>query len=391
MITRQFTWLLVGGVAALLTCALSGCARSANGAPGDSPLHLHVVCMSAENETDCPATDRAEAFDGWVQDVLYRPESSFSVRLVGTRRNASTPLFSVCVPRSWGPGDSVLGKKHKFVADSRALATARELPPKFDSGTLQGCNTPERDFPGEHRVVLIAPALDPAVVHALSDPAAGAHDPLHTSVICDRSDSGFGVVCDADALRHAYDAWLASGAGSAAGSSWTVHLVAKTTEAPQRIFQVVVPGNLNPGARVAYLLAARYELRDALPAKDTHNASALATAIQAAIAELHERPGRYSLIVLSDLREVDPTYNFERKAPKVEEFEQYLEKSALRADLHDTPVFACGLHDQGGSQGAHNPKLGEQVRNLWEAIFRSQGAAQVELRTSCDQAVVAQS
>jgi len=391
MITRQFTWLLVGGVAALLASALSGCARSADGTPGDSPLHLHVVCLSAENDTACPATDRAEAFDGWVRDVLYRPESSFSVRLAGTRRNASTPVFSVCVPRSWGQGDSVLGKKHKFVADSRALATAPELPPQFASGTLQGCNTPEGDFPGEHRVVLIAPALDHAVVRALSDPAAGTHDPLHASVICDRSDSGFGAVCDADALRRAYDAWLASGAGNAAGSSWTVHLVAKTTEAPQRIFQVVVPGHLNPGARVAYLLAARYELGDALPAKDTHNASAVAAAIQAAIAELHEHPGRYTLTVLSDLREVDPAYNFERKAPKVEEFEQYLERSALRADLHDTPVFACGLHDQGGSQGTHNPKLGQQVRNLWEAIFRSQGASMVELRTTCDHAVTAQS
>jgi hypothetical protein len=57
---------------------LSGC-RDATSFPGETPMHLHVVCvLRVDPQTaTCKSPERVTLFNIWVQEAISRPQSMF--------------------------------------------------------------------------------------------------------------------------------------------------------------------------------------------------------------------------------------------------------------------------------------------------------------------------
>jgi hypothetical protein len=77
----------------------------ATSAAGDDPVHHHVFCLaSADGQSvTCDVPERLAAFNAWVKEALYRPQSTFSIWAVGPDRSSSRPFFTACIPDKWSP------------------------------------------------------------------------------------------------------------------------------------------------------------------------------------------------------------------------------------------------------------------------------------------------
>ena len=337
-----------------------------------TPVHTSVVCGER-------AANRAEAvaaFDAWISDhqALYRAGSTFSVWLAGNTRTAYSCRSVVRIPTSWGA--NVLGTKARFVQTARGL-----IEDGFISGTTarwpEDAAPPGVSDPGTHRVYLLS--KDGMVPLEAWRPIAGpAAEALHTAVICDRSSSARDHYSSGD-LASAFDAWIVEG-HAVSGATFTVYQMGRSYDTTVKVYEATVPPFF-AGQKAAFLLGARKELEQVLPHKTGENASAVAEAIALAARELREKPGRYQLLLFSDLRQYTPgVLNFEEIIPTAEEFIPWLKTEGLLADLKNIPVTVCGVHNQSGpGTASFNAKRAAQLRKTWEATFHSMGVAGVRI------------
>ena len=139
------------------------------------------------------------------------------------------------------------------------------------------------------------------------------------------------------------------------------------------------------GERVAFLVGARAQLGQLVTESVEKNASAIIEAINAAVTKLRERRGRYQLVVLSDMRQFTPEWDFEATVPQTPIFMTWLKKTHLLTDLRDIPVLVCGLHTRrSAGRGPFTASRAAQLQALWEQIFRGMGAPQLTIFTSCE-------
>jgi hypothetical protein len=371
---------------ALRVCALpvlalvSACGGRADG-DTDAPLHAAVICIAGtgELESACSAGERVVAFDAWVAEAIHHPGSTFTVWTVAGSRTSIRSHTVACVPSSWGGG--VMRAKAAFIAAARQRAGGtlvsgdRASPP---------CAMSVSTAPGVHSVRMIGGGSGAPQWLADTMTGRGSSAPLHAAVLCDRSDSGRGATCTRTALVATYDAWVRDG-GAAAEATFTVYLVGTSRDTARRMWAFTTPHS-SPGERMAVLLGAGAELEGLLSLPAESNASAIAEALDVASSELADRPGRRQLIVLSDLRQFTRgVWNFERRIPSAADFIRWLDRSQLVADLHDTPVIVCGLHNERApSSGPFDARLAAAVREIWEAAFRRMGVPTLELYARCD-------
>lgn len=217
-------------------------------------------------------------------------------------------------------------------------------------------------------------------------PTAQAPVPRHLAVVCDASDSGAGVTCTPAALSRAVRAWSLD-AVSRPGSRMVIVQTGRARDDAAVIAHAEVPPSWGPGARARKAAWTR-ALLAALPAElAARPGSAVLEAIHVALGAI-PRDGERSLRVLSDLREVsaDGGWNFERRVPRADRFRAWISRVGLTLDLRDATVDVCGMHHQRAARG---PRFGaraeQEIRAMWEGIFRDAGSRAVRIEARCDE------
>ena len=191
------------------------------------------------------------------------------------------------------------------------------------------------------------------------------------------------AACHATALLRAFDFWVAEGLARP-GSSLSVDVVGPSRETMRTVFDLSVPDR-SVGERIAFMLGARAQLAQLKSESFEKNGSAIVEAIHAAVSKLRERSGRYSLVVLSDLRQFTPEWDFEQTVPQAPTFLTWLKKTHLLSDLRDINVRGCGMHNRRTpGRGSYTATRAAQLQEIWERTFRAMGAPQVKLFSSCD-------
>ncbi len=360
------------GLALTLALAVAGCRER----PPSDPIHLHLICAPGSQGAGeaCEPAVRQGQFDAWFDDSLRRPGSSFTLWIVGRGRDAYRPAFTACIPDSWG--GNVLAAKQRFVGHGR-----QSLSAPGDSQSQAGCRPPDADAPGGHRVRVLGAAQ--GLAESLATPAAPSPVPVHLGVVCDRSDSGLELSCDAAQLAAAFDRWLGDG-GLWPESSFTVHQVGRSRDTTRRIFSLRVSRRAR-AQRTASLLGARGELPELFATGHTGASSAVAEALSVAAEELYQLPGRRRLLILSDFRQYSPgRWNFETGVPPASDFIRWLEREKLLVDLAGTEVVACGMHHRRAPGAAeYKAHLARATRDLWSDVLEAMGAAAAGPLTRC--------
>jgi hypothetical protein len=347
----------------------------------DDPLHQHVICLaSADGQSvTCDESERLAAFKAWVNEALYRPQSTFSMWAVGSDHSSSRPFFTACIPEKWS-SSSVWQAKASFLERARQGVRGN----RTEQAVPANCLSPEPKAPGHHQLVVLSPStsLHPDVWQRV--PSAPVAPPLHLSVVCDLSASTLEAACNTTALLRAIDFWIAQGLVRP-GSTLSVAVVGPSRDTLRTVYHLAVP-ELSVGGRVAFILGARTELAELLKSESfDKNASAIIEAIHAAVSTLRERQGLYFLIVLSDLRQLTPEWDFDHAIPQTPTFLTWLKKTHLLADLRDVPVLICGIHPhRAPGRGLHTAARAAQLHDLWQAVFQATGAPEVKLFSSCD-------
>jgi hypothetical protein len=358
---------------------VSGCGRDATGSADESPQHHHVVCVStADSQTEtCEVPERLALFNIWVKEAISLPHSTFSIWTVDSARQQYRHVFSACVPKTWPA--SVWKAKSDYIMRAQ----------QHISGTQQGlavtqqCRPPEPQSPGNHQLTVspAAASLDADLLEKLA--SASVAPLLHLSVVCDFSSSTMDAACHETALLRAFDFWVAEGLARP-GSSLSVDVVGQSRETMWTVFDLSVPER-SVGERIAYMLWARAQLAQLKSESFEKNGSAIVEAIHAAVSKLRERSGWYSLVVLSDLRQLTPEWDFEHTVPKAPTFLTWLKNTHLLSDLRDINVRVCGMHNRRTpGSGSYTATRAAQLQEIWERTFRAMGATQVNLFSSCD-------
>jgi len=206
--------------------------------------------------------------------------------------------------------------------------------------------------------------------------------PLHWSLVVDGSDSGLGLVANRQTIQQFFQGW-ARQALHRPTSSFAVLLVGQSRDTARQVIHLSVPAAWGSGvsqAKKKFVLQGLEKLSQL----ELTGGSAIAEAIQVATLGLRERPGIWSLVVLSDLRQVTPgQWNFERAVPSPEAFIRWMKQEYLLADLQDISVEVIGLHSQRGPNAPEFTATQErQLRILWDVAFQQMGTTQVTLRAA---------
>jgi hypothetical protein len=210
--------------------SLGDSASAASSTYHDDALHMHVICLaSADGDTvTCENSERLSAFDAWVGQTLYRPHSTFTVWAAGPNRQHFRPYFTACIPPTWGPG--VMEAKARFIKWAREGINGYQLGPLSKSALPQSCAPPGLLTPGVHQLHVsdTASPTNPEVWRTITSRTV-VEAPLHTAVICDRSDSTVGMACTTVGLMSAFDAWIAD-SFALKGASLSIYVVGSSRD-----------------------------------------------------------------------------------------------------------------------------------------------------------------
>jgi hypothetical protein len=371
------SWISLLLLVLVFSFGATGCGSAAD-SKGADPLNIHLFCLASDDgeRVTCEGPERLAHFTPWVNDALFRPNSTFTIWAVGPTRQRSRLFFAACVPPHWRP--PVWKAKAAFMAGARQGVSGSQP----GLSVPESCRPPGPQAPGRNRLAVSASAspLQADVWQAVSSGPAPA--PLHSAIVCDRSDSTLGAACTPGALLLVFDHWVKEGLLSPA-SSLSVEMAGPLKDALRPVFSLTVPPDLPVGERIAYALGARIELAQLFAGSVEKYASTIAEAVSTTVSRLRERRGRYQLVLLSDLLQISPgTWNFEQALPLPNDFLSWLRKTNLAPDLRDIPVLVCGLHT--GHFGTNSQTYTTRLRDLWQRTFQSLGAPDVKIVSSCE-------
>ena len=207
--------------------------------------------------------------------------------------------------------------------------------------------------------------------------------PIHLVVVYDGSDSGLGLVANAEAVAQAFNGWVRD-AIHLPGASFSLLLVGKTRDTAREAVRVMVPQTWGAGvsqAKKRFIV----QVREAIATADlSGGGSAIAEAIQIAALRLRERQGVWHMLILSDMRQVTPRqWNFERSVPQPEAFILWLKQARLLADLPGISVRVAGMHARRGPKAPEFTAEQEaRLHQVWREALKGMGATEIELRSA---------
>jgi hypothetical protein len=329
----------------------------------------------------CDPRERLAQFNAFAKEAIHRPHSTFTVWQIGPDRPAARPFFSACVPDRWG--------SHVMKAKTDFIQKAREGAAGSRSGLSEpaGCHPPGTTSPGSTKLVILdASPLKPDVWEAVS--SASGQVQVHSSIVCDRSESTQLASCTPSLLLRFFDRWIAEGL-LVPGASLSVEMVGPLKDALRPIFEVSVP-SLPDGERISFVLAARVELARLFNGSREQYASTIAEAISTAVRRLREHRGIYGLTILSDMQQITAGpggLNFEKSLPTPQAFQAWLKQKGLAADLRNIPVVVCGIPT--GHFGQNSASYAARLQELWQRAFQAMGVPNLKWFSNCETAFAA--
>ncbi|MDA8088368.1 MAG: hypothetical protein M0Z75_16930 [Nitrospiraceae bacterium] len=206
--------------------------------------------------------------------------------------------------------------------------------------------------------------------------AHAAENRVNMTVICDKSSSSDEISCTNKRLNEAGKLWMGK-ADDAGGGEFQVVVVGDSFDTAKVIFSKKFPMYF-PGPVIANRRAWETEFiqsLDAIKLPQLNDSSAIAEAIFRS-SLLIPNDGKTYIVVLSDLREVNPQYNFEKHIPTPTEFIHWLDANDIRPRFSSSvQLIACGCHpyDPNADTSPMTPKNYVQLIELWQAVFRHWG------------------
>ena len=356
---------------------LTGCGTAAVSAGAD-PIHMHLFCLASDagDKVTCDPQERLAHLNAWVKEAIYQPHATFTIWQVGPDRSGSRRFFSACVPERWG--SQVSQAKSAFIQKAREGAggsrTGLSVP--------AGCAPPSQTTPGRSQLVVF-PDASPLPSDLWQKVVSGSPPAqIHSAIVCDRSESTQGASCTTSVLLGLFDRWVAEGL-LLPGESLSVEMVGPLRDALRPFYQLRVP-DLPVEERIAYVLGARVELVRLFAGGEQYG-STIAEAISTAVRRLRERRGVYRLTVLSDMQQITAGgFDFSMALPTPQAFLAWLQQKGLATDLQNIPVLVCGIPT--GHFGHNSQAYAARLQDVWQRLFQSQGAPEIQWFSSCEAA-----
>ncbi len=194
--------------------------------------------------------------------------------------------------------------------------------------------------------------------------------------LCDRSSSAGEISCTKDILRAAGNYWI-SKADEAGGGVFEVLMIDQGLDTTTVLFSETYPERF-PGPVSVHkkrwknnVLKKLSVATDSLP---TILGSAIVEAIYRSSLRIPVR-GETLLYILSDLRQQNRDYNFEKTVPEEREFIRWLGKNMIRPVFKPSvQILACGVHPYSPQQTTRmTTENYDRLLKLWRAVFAQWG------------------
>ncbi|MBI1912107.1 MAG: hypothetical protein HYS21_08905 [Deltaproteobacteria bacterium] len=219
------------------------------------------------------------------------------------------------------------------------------------------------------------PAFIAFFLVAFSQPAL-ASGGFNLIAICDRSSSAGEYACSKENLEKVAKLWI-GGAGDAGGGSFEVVIIDTGFDSAEIAFsekypeQFPGPVTLNKKKWTGQFMERLSKKAEDLP---ENKRSAIAEAIYRASLRISQG-GTTLIYILSDMRQVNGAFNFERKVPGKAEFIKWLDSKSIKPKFAPgTRLTACGLHpytlDNTSTMTTENY---ERLIDLWAEVFSRWG------------------
>jgi hypothetical protein len=203
-------------------------------------------------------------------------------------------------------------------------------------------------------------------------------------VLCDRSSSANGYSCTPENIEAAGRMWVQK-ADEAGGGKFEIFLIDSGFDATPVIFSDAYPAWF-PGPITSHKNKWRVEFLHKLKGVHlpTNRGSAIAEAICRCSLRI-PRDGETVVYVMSDMREVNDTFNLEKQVPIESEFICWLEANAIMPKFSgSTRVVVCGMHPYSpDGTSIMTAKNYNKLLTLWQAVFRKWGV-RATVSEECD-------
>ena len=204
--------------------------------------------------------------------------------------------------------------------------------------------------------------------------------------LCDRSTSANQYSCTPDILSSLGQLWIRK-ADDAGGGTFELFLIDQSFDTTTVLFSATYPDHF-PGPvsmhkkkwKNEFLRDLSVKLKD-LPSK---TGSAIIEAIHRASLRMPDA-GETVIYVLSDMREVNGAFNFEKRVPTEKEFSRWLKKEAIEPRFKEVNnIVVCGIHPYTPEDTSRMTTQNyDQLLKLWQGIFKTWGV-RASLSESCD-------
>lgn len=205
---------------------------------------------------------------------------------------------------------------------------------------------------------------------------AFAEGSFNLLTLCDRSCSAGEFSCTPDAIKEAGRLWLEK-ADEAGGGVFELFLIDKGFDSTNIFLSQSYPERF-PGPVTAHKKKWKNDFMQRL-SEQTKNlpadkGSAIIEAIYRSSLKIPAE-GETVIYIMSDMREVNEVFNFERQVPSEKTFSRWLDVKAIKPKFKGTTRFVvCGLHPYTPSDTSRmTTENYARLLKLWQAVFRKWG------------------
>lgn len=215
---------------------------------------------------------------------------------------------------------------------------------------------------------------------------AQASEGFNLIAICDRSSSAGEYACSKENLEKAAKFWLGQ-AGEAGGGSFEVVIIDTGFDSAEIAFsdrypeRFSGPVTLNKRRWKDQFIVKLDKKAEVLP---ENKGSAIIEAIYRASLRIPQN-GTIWVYILSDMRQVNGAFNFEKRVPSKAEFIRWLDSKSIKPKFSpETRLTACGLHPYtpDNTTSRMTTENYEKLVDLWTEVFRKWGV-QAEISEVC--------
>ncbi|WKZ32786.1 MAG: hypothetical protein QY316_12900 [Thermodesulfobacteriota bacterium] len=209
----------------------------------------------------------------------------------------------------------------------------------------------------------------------IAQPAQASED-FNLIAICDRSSSAGEYACSKGNLEKAGRLWVEQ-AGDTEGGSFELVIIDTGFDSAEIAFYERYPARF-PGPVTLNKRRWVDQFMDKLDKKagglPKNKGSAIAEALYRASLRIPQG-GTTRIYILSDMRQVDGIFNFEKRVPGKAEFMRWLESKLIKPKFPPgTRLTVCGLHPYTlGNTSRMTTENYERVVDLWTEVFSKWG------------------